>query len=757
MSFRLKTILGIASIEALLLIVLIWSSLNYLYDSNEKALINRAQTTASLFATTTKDAIISTDLASLESAIAEILKNSGIVYARILDQNATILAQGGKQTYLQANFQQDENLEHVQDQVFDVYTAVEESGFYLGRIELGFSVESISRVLTQAKQQAISIAAIEILLVALFSFILGSYLTRQLAQLRNAATHITEAGAGKQIPIHGHDEIADTIHCFNHMSQHLEKTHQELRQALQVSQIQTEKANTQHIRLQTIVDNMLDALITIDAKGMIQSFNPAAEGIFGYSSDEVLGKNISLLTPEPIRSQHDKFIKNYIETREGKVIGRGREVEGVNKSGERVPLHLSLSPIHINGEYLFVGMLHDIRHRKAYEASLKKAKIQAEQASYAKSRFVATMSHEIRTPLNALLGMGELLSDTPLNETQKTYLSTMQSSGNALRGIIDNVLDLSKIEAGMLKLEPEWQPLPLLLEECQQLFRSSAEQKNIILQLDVSKQRVETVYVDAQRLKQVLINLLGNALKFTQQGSITLSCKDGEVSASGVASIHFSVKDTGIGIPKEAQTHLFEEFTQADNSSSRVHGGTGLGLNISNRLVKMMGGEIHVDSEAGKGSCFYFNVQLPTLKTIKPQKAQSNETSKAIFRSLNILLAEDSQANQMFFQALLSAAGHQVHLAENGLEAVAAVKKEVFDVILMDVMMPHMNGLEATKIIRTSQGIYANVPIIALTASTLQSEQDDCFAAGMNAYLTKPLKKQVLLDTLAEHCIPAEV
>jgi two-component system sensor histidine kinase/response regulator len=515
-------------------------------------------------------------------------------------------------------------------------------------------------------------------------------------------------------------------------------------------------------RIQAIINNTVDAIVTINEEGNIESFNIAAINIFGYEKNEVIGKNIKMLMPEPFHSKHDNYLINYVTTGNKKIIGIGRELVGMKKDGTIFPMELSVSEVSLSDRRIFTGIIRDISEKKQAEQALLKAKTEAEEANRAKSDFLASMSHEIRTPMNAIIGMSELLIESDLTEEQLKYVKMLKDAGDNLLILINDILDLSKVEANLIVLEVIEFDLQSAMQKVCDLMSTKAMLKG----LSIGCSRLEDISMylkgDPNRLKQILINLIGNAIKFTEHGSIMIGVEKIGVTLNAqgaeILELRFFVKDTGIGIPPEKISVIFDKFTQADSSTARKYGGTGLGLAISKRLLELMGGRLWVESEVGKGSAFYFTVPFEVIKQAKQSSEKSvdvslTETQGGVPKALNILVVDDSNDNRVLMLAYFTKTPHYVETAENGAIAVEKFKSSKYDLILMDVQMPIMDGYTATAEIRAIEAIKGLVktPIVALTANAMKEDELQSIKSGCDGHLAKPIKKAVLMDAIAKY------
>ncbi len=655
---------------------------------------------------------------------------------------------------------------------------------------------------------------------------------------------------------------------------------------------QTLELEASERRYYQILESALDAFVGMNSGGFVTDWNAQAETTFGWLRSEATGQMLSqMIIPERYRDAHERGLRHFLASGEGPVLNKRIEITASHRDGREFPVELTISAISGVGAHRFAAFVRDITGRKRSEQELLAAKEAAEQSNRAKSEFLANMSHEIRTPMNGILGMTELVLDTSLTVEQREHLGLVRLSAESLLSIINDVLDFSKIEAGKMELEL----IPFDLREClgetMMALSFRAHQKGLELVYEVQPQVPEALLGDPGRIRQVLINLVGNAIKFTERGEILVSVD--EVSpGSATVALHFAVKDTGVGIAVEKQGTIFDAFSQADGSMTRRYGGSGLGLTICARLVEMMGGRVWLESQPGQGSTFHFNVDLaiqdaasarpiplqpvqlrdlhalivddnftnrrvlvgmltrwgmrPTavdggraaLQALEIAKStghpfplmlldgqmpdmdgfalaeqikkdpglvavtimmltsaghlgdaarcrelgisaymvkpiRQTQLLEGICQILNkasaaknmplvtrhtlhenkhrsrVLLAEDNAVNQTLALRLLEKHGYSVIVASNGAEAVAAFENDRFDVVLMDIQMPEMDGFEATAAIRAKEKLTGgHVPIVAMTAHALKGDQERCISAGMDAYVSKPIRTSELFSTL---------
>ncbi len=504
------------------------------------------------------------------------------------------------------------------------------------------------------------------------------------------------------------------------------------------------RARENEERYRLLADNSSD-LIVLTRDGDTVYASPAARRLYGYEPEELIGTKIEDCVHPDDHAAIEAAKEEVRVKGEALVTYRCR-----NKNGEMLWVEASwrLSPTSNGLSTDFVVVARDITPRVRNEEALRAAKEHADAANRAKSSFLAHMSHEIRTPMNGILGMNHLLLATDLDAQQRDYAVTIGDSASSLLRIIDDILDESKLEAGKVEIEYAEFDLGKTLDDVVSILRPRAAQKDVRLGMTVSPAACGWFCGDAMRIRQVLLNIAGNAVKFTDRGHVGIDV--GVLRELGdQAVVRFEVTDTGVGIEDAAQSALFQKFTQADVSISRRFGGTGLGLSIAKQLVELMGGTIGFSSVAGKGSLFCFEIPLervaqPALEPA-PEAAPPAGTGA---RALDVLIVEDNKVNQLVAQLIVSHAGHRVDLADNGRQAVEAAQAKDYDAILMDLQMPELDGIAAAKEIRKLPGRAGQVPIIALTSHAMAGMRDEVIAAGMDDYVSKPFDANILLAKL---------
>lgn len=495
------------------------------------------------------------------------------------------------------------------------------------------------------------------------------------------------------------------------------------------------------------VENSPVSVIITNDMGTIEYVNPKFVQVTGYLAEEALGRNPRILksglTGIPVYSELWRTITSG-DIWEGEFINK-------KKNGEVYWESARIAPIKNNTGRTthFVAIKEDITERKKFEEALQSARERADNANRSKSEFLANMSHEIRTPMNAIIGMTDLAVDMAVNAEQKDYLSMIKQASESLLTIINEILDFSKIEAGRLDIENIDFGLHETVKNVMNTFKFQACKKGVELSCHIAADVPETVKGDPTRIRQILLNLVGNAMKFTDKGIVSIELKNNGEGKKGSPVLLFSVKDTGIGIAPGKKEKIFESFSQADASTSRKYGGTGLGLTISMNLVRMMGGKIWVESTPEVGSVFHFTIRFTEGDPEKVKKAVPEQVIPSTMQPLRILLVEDNALNQILAVRLLEKYGHTVTLANNGKEALSLLANNEFDAVFMDVQMPEMDGYETTKAIRSGSGVLnVNVPIIAMTANAMEGDRETCLAAGMDDYVSKPIRVLDLMSAL---------
>lgn len=530
-----------------------------------------------------------------------------------------------------------------------------------------------------------------------------------------------------------------------------------LKQELHKRETLEAAARHEEQRLQTLLDNTIDSVITINQAGTIEHYNKASVTLFGYQPEEVIGENITMLMPASYRDMHKLGMARYLSTEESRILGSPIEVEALHKNGKTFPIELTISDFKWEGEHLFTGIARDISRQKAEQESLIEAKQEAERANHAKSEFLSAMSHELRTPLNGILGFAQLLlsnQDQPLSAEQNQNIHQIIHSGEHLLTLINDVLELSKIESGHIQTSSDHVQIVTVIEDCLPMLQTLADQHNVTIEAsDISD---TVVMADFTKLKQVFINLVSNAIKYNKHGGKVLVSTNVQTHNS---TLKLTVTDTGRGIPAHRQADVFTAFERLGQEYNHSEG-TGVGLSVSKRLIDAMGGRIDFASSEGQGSSFWIELPLSTRKShIEPVQSASlargsydalllrRKDNKASQPIRHVLYIEDNPANihlmEVFFKHYPQVCLHPCESAEAGQEVLRTMTP---DLILMDINLPGISGIEMTRLLRQSDD-YADIPVIALTAAAMQEDID---AAGdlFKAYVTKPVDFALLTRIL---------
>ena len=517
------------------------------------------------------------------------------------------------------------------------------------------------------------------------------------------------------------------------------------------------------MQFRQVVESAPNGMLMIDPQGTITMVNKQVEAMFGYSREELLGQPVELLIPQRFRLNHPRHRTGYFSAPASRAMGVGRELFGLHKDGTEFPVELGLNPIDTPKGKLALASIVDISPRKKTERDLAKAaqdlewknwelseaRDQAVRAGQAKTDFLATMSHEIRTPMNGVLGMTTLLLDTSLTPEQRDYLQMLRDSGESLLRIINDILDFSKIEAGKFTIEHIPFDLRLTIEDTLDILAPTAQGRQLELVGLIDAQTPRTLIGDPGRIRQILTNLVGNAIKFTEHGEVLIQVSQTDEDPGSVA-LRFEVIDTGIGLSPEAQAKMFQSFTQADSSTARKYGGTGLGLTICKRLVELMGGQIGLQSIAGQGTCIWFTIRFGTHTDAAPALPPSPSVKS--LAGLRVCLVDDNATNRSLLQYHVSAWKMRHESAVDGPSALALLRRAAaegtpFDLAIIDMYLPDMTGLELCRLIKENPAI-RNTHLIMLTASGQRGDSLAAKEAGAAAYLTKPIRERHLADCI---------
>lgn len=565
-------------------------------------------------------------------------------------------------------------------------------------------------------------------------------LTRPLIHMTDAIQHYEETGELQPLPIQSKDEIGMLARSFHNLMQRVN-------QSLTLQNASAENATESYDRMMAIVNNAAESIITINASGEILTFNRTAEVTFGYEESEIIGQPVTALMPQEYAQQHHQFIENYLNTGHTKIIGIGRELVAVKKSGEEFPIHLSISEVNTREGLVFTGLIRDITQLKQAEQALIKGKEAAEQAALYKTQFLASMSHEIRTPMNGVLGMLGLMLKAELTNEQRHRANLAKSSAESLLVLINDILDFSKVEAGKLELECIEFNLTNQISDFAQSIANLAQEKGLELIVNTRGIHHEMVKGDPGRIRQILTNLVGNAIKFTDTGEISIVAKLEKPLFNGLR-LHCEIHDSGIGIAENKIENLFESFTQVDSTTTRKYGGTGLGLAIVRQLCQLMGGDVWVHSQEGVGSVFTFEIQL------EPAHDRQITLPNMNLKHVPVLIVDDNATNREVLFGQLSLWEMDITEASSGQQALERLNERVklndeafFKVAILDMQMPEMDGIELAQRIRKDTRFNA-MQLIMMTSMSHRGDAHLYAELGFVAYFPKPVSASYLYDAL---------
>jgi two-component system, sensor histidine kinase and response regulator len=507
-------------------------------------------------------------------------------------------------------------------------------------------------------------------------------------------------------------------------------------------------------RMRSILDNVLDGILTIDGSGTIVSINPAVVKMFGYEAGDVVGRDIKMLMSEPNRSSHDGYLGGNQSPGTARAIWVGREMEGLTRAGLTFPMELTVTEVSFHGQRMFVGLVRDITERKRAEDISRQAREAAEAANRTKSDFLANMSHEIRTPMNAIIGMTYLAQRANPTARQQAYLTKIGIASQSLLSIINDILDFSKIEAGKLGLEHITFSLNEVLRNLVDIVGQKAEEKGIALVFSGARDVPRFVIGDPVRLGQILINLVNNAIKFSDKGEIVVRVAAEDVAPDQLR-LAFSVCDSGIGMSAEQVANLFQSFNQADTSFTRKYGGTGLGLAISKQLCELMGGSISVESQLGKGSTFLFSASFGIVADEQQLIVREEPKENPLKRS--ILIVDDSEIARNMLLGMVEANGFLARAVSSGEEAQSALVRgaqvgKPFELVVIDWRLPGIDGIETSRRIKAHATLRPIPAVLIISAFESEEIMRDLSDPSFDGFLVKPITEALLMRTIASIC-----
>ncbi|PWC49033.1 ATP-binding protein [Azospirillum sp. TSA6c] len=758
-TLRGRMLAAAMAVEAIMLTLLVANSVRLLYGSLAEQAKLHAEQVAPVLNAALVAPLAQRDYATLQAVLDESRSTGGVLYLAVADSKGKLVATSG--------WRQDRGLPapdpaltlDAKDGVarYDVTVPVALAGQKLGTVQFGLDLAHIVQARRDLLTQGIAIALSEILLSAGLLTLLGLWLTRHLAALARASERVAAGDYSPPALAEGDDDIGRLGAAFNTMSHAIKERVDQLTVALDEQEALARDVEQERARLSALLSAMDFGVLFVGGDGRIAYANPAFSALFaiagapvGHRLDETLANagNAPRDTDHTLLSAVDGDERREMTLTDGRIV-----------SWHNVPVR--------NAAGTAIGKLWlciDVTEPRRAAEQLIQAKETAEAASRSKTEFLATVSHELRTPMNGVLGNLTLLTDASLPAEEKRLADVARRSAETLLRLLDDILDLSKLEARRIDLEEADCALPQLIDGVLEVLHPNATDKGLDLSARLMPSVPEVIVTDPARLRQILFNLVGNAVKFTEEGHIAVRVRRLERDPAEFAPygrpdsflLEFEVEDTGIGIAPDSVPTLFDRFTQADSSITRRYGGTGLGLAICRDLCLLMGGSIAVDTAPGRGSVFRFTIVAgpgdpSALRRIDAGHGTSlGEAARiAALPPLRVLAVDDIEVNRDIVRGILERAGHSVALAASGGEAVRMVRDQPFDLVLMDIQMPGMDGLTATRRVRELPGDKGSVPILALTAHASGSSRPECLSAGMNGFVTKPLRPALLFAEMA--------
>ena len=661
--------------------------------------------------------IVAYDYSNIESLAERIVKQQDVLQITIRNRAGRIMVRR-------------ENNQYSPDLKFIEFAGpIGFQGEPIGRVELKISVQRLEKAINLIYFNIFG----ELSLIAIFFGLLiyasvSVFIVKPLSRLSQAADQLALGDYSAGLPEVTTDEVGKLVTAFSSMR---------------------ESRKLNESRLIAIFDSSPDALIQLDPNGMIVNWNDNATLIFNFEKKEILGRNFNTIAQQDVTpTSEDEHYQHRQIVRFTNIVDGMREVIGQRKNGSIFPLELKTGKIMLDDGISYIVSARDISERKQSEAKLLRAMKLAESANIAKSMFLSNISHEIRTPMNSIIGMASLALKTQLDAKQRDYLVKIDYSAHHLLILINDILDFSKIEAQKLELEVLDFELGAVVENLSNQLALGASNKGLGLIFEIASCAGISLRGDPLRLAQILLNYTSNAIKFTARGEVTVRARI-VIETEVDYVLRFEVQDSGIGIGSEEVGKLFQSFHQSDASTTRKYGGTGLGLAISKQLVELMGGKVGVESRLNEGSKFWFTARFGKGSKLA-EYDNTSPLNMEIIEGSSILLVEDNLFNQQVALEMLREVGVNVSIANNGQEAIELLNKRSFDCVLMDVQMPIMDGLEATRQIRATPALSAT-RIIAMTANAGREDKVRCFEAGMDNFISKPISFEQLYTVLAKY------